>query len=74
MKKVAMVTGASRGTGKAMAERLVRDGFAVVVNYAKSASEAEQVVSDIKTGGGDAIADGGWVNSQVLLVNGGLAY
>lgn len=41
---------------KAVAERLARDGFAVVVNYANSASEAEQVVSDIKTGGGDAIA------------------
>jgi len=56
MKKVAIITGASRGIGKAVAERLAKDGFAVVVNYASSAAEAEQVVSTIRTQGGEAIA------------------
>ena len=39
-----------------MAERLARDGFAVVVNYASSAAEAEEVVATIKSRGGQAIA------------------
>ena len=45
LKKVAIVTGASRGIGKAVAERLAKGGFIVVVNYASSAPEAEEVVS-----------------------------
>lgn len=56
MRKAAIVTGASRGIGKSVAERLAEDGFAVVVNYAKSSGEAEQVVSTIKAQGGEAIA------------------
>src|ERR1700757_4425697 len=56
MKKVAVITGASRGIGKAVAERLAKDGFAVVVNYASSAPEAEEVVSKIRAEGGEAIA------------------
>jgi 3-oxoacyl-[acyl-carrier protein] reductase len=56
MTKVAIVTGASRGIGKAVAERLARDGFAVVVNYVSNAAEAEQVVAGIKAQGGDTVA------------------
>jgi 3-oxoacyl-[acyl-carrier protein] reductase len=54
--KVAIVTGASRGIGAAIAVRLAADGAKVVVNYNRSKERAEQVVTQIKKGGGDAIA------------------
>lgn len=54
--KVALVTGASRGIGRAIAERLAQDGASVVVNYANSAGEAEKVVTEIEAKGGSALA------------------
>lgn len=51
-KKCAIITGASRGIGRAVAKRLAHDGFAVVVNYAGNASKAEEVVSEIETAAG----------------------
>ena len=54
--KIALITGASRGIGRAIAERFAHDGAAVVVNYAKSADQAKEVVTAIEAGGGKAIA------------------
>lgn len=54
--KVSVVTGASNGIGRAIAERLARDGATVVVNYNRSAERAKQVVAGIEANGGKALA------------------
>jgi 3-oxoacyl-[acyl-carrier protein] reductase len=55
-RRVAVVTGGSRGIGRETAERLAADGYAVVVNYAGDEAEADKTVAAITEAGGEAIA------------------
>jgi 3-oxoacyl-[acyl-carrier protein] reductase len=75
--KVALITGASRGIGRAIAERLSRDGAAVVVNYARNADAAGNVVAEIEAAGGQAFAvqaDVGGVSEVVRLFDETIAH
>jgi 3-oxoacyl-[acyl-carrier protein] reductase len=65
--KVAIVTGASRGIGAAIARRLGTDGFTVVVNYAGSAKAAESLVREIENAGGRALAVQADVSDRVAV-------
>jgi NAD(P)-dependent dehydrogenase (short-subunit alcohol dehydrogenase family) len=54
--KVAVVTGSSRGIGRAVAERFARDGAKVVVNYVRNRKAADEVVAGIRANKGEAVA------------------
>src|SRR5262249_14602809 len=56
MGRNAVITGASGGIGRAVAERLAHDGFSVVLNYAGNAAQADEAVAAINAAGGRAVA------------------
>lgn len=56
--QVAIVTGSSRGIGKAIALQLARDGFKVVINFFQNRDQAEQVLIEIQAAGGQGIVVG----------------
>ena len=61
--RIAVVTGASRGLGKAIALNLASSGHRVAVNYARSKDAANEVVDEIAAGGGEAISVGADVSN-----------
>ena len=72
--QVALVTGASRGIGRAIAERLARDGAAVIINFVQNQAAAEEVLEQIQADGGQAalcrfdVGDGAAVTTAVQEV------
>ncbi|MCB9893834.1 MAG: 3-oxoacyl-ACP reductase FabG [Planctomycetes bacterium] len=58
MSGIALVTGASRGIGRAIAKRLAKDGYRVWANYGRSRDEAESLCGEIEAAGGSAIPVG----------------
>lgn len=54
--KVAVITGGSRGIGRAIAKQLAAQGAKIVINYRGNAAAAEQAVQEIASAGGEAIA------------------
>ena len=66
--KIAIVTGASRGIGAAVAERLAREGFSVIINYAVSAAPAEALAAKIMKTGGHATTARADVSDPAAMV------
>lgn len=65
--RVALITGATGGIGRAVTDRLVRDGFAVAVHYAGNKAKADEAVEAIRAAGGKAIAVGGDVADEAAM-------
>jgi 3-oxoacyl-[acyl-carrier protein] reductase len=68
-KRVALVTGGSRGIGRAMVVALARDGHRVAVNYTSNARAADEVVSEVEAAGGEAMAVQGDVGDDAAVAH-----
>ncbi len=66
-RRVAIITGGSRGIGRRSAERLAADGYAVVVNYAGNETEARAAVAAVTAAGGEAIAHRADVADEIAV-------
>src|SRR5690242_8620319 len=67
--KIAVVTGASKGIGAAIARQLAAEGAAVVVNYSSSKADGEKVAAEIAERGGKAVAVQANVSKQKEIQN-----
>lgn len=65
--QVAIVTGASRGIGAAIAERLAQDGYTVLINYSRADEEAEALVRKIQQAGGNALSAQGDISDPAAV-------
>ena len=76
--KGALVTGGSRGIGRAIVKRLAADGATVVFSYLQNEAAAQAVVGEVAEAGGQALVaflagpDSGWISGQNLSADGGL--
>ncbi|WP_145588970.1 SDR family oxidoreductase [Yersinia rochesterensis] len=66
--QVAIVTGASRGIGAAIAERLAQEGYTVLINYSRADEEAEALVRKIQQAGGNALSAKGDISDSADVV------
>lgn len=69
IKKVALITGAATGMGRAFAIRLAKDGITVAVNYVGDSKQADEVVSEIREAGGTAVAFPADVSNVTSIVS-----
>ncbi|AJI84944.1 putative short chain dehydrogenease [Yersinia enterocolitica] len=67
IQQVAIVTGASRGIGAAIAERLAQDGYTVLINYSRADDEAEALVRKIQQAGGNALSAKGDISDPAAV-------
>ncbi len=69
MKKIAFVTGASRGIGRAVAARLAEEGYAVGINYLRSAQQAQELADSLRAAGYEAAAVQADVADQTAITD-----
>jgi 3-oxoacyl-[acyl-carrier protein] reductase len=64
MAKIAVVTGGSGGKGRAISDRLAKDGYALAVDYSGNVEKADEVVQAVKHSGGRAVSVGADISKE----------